>query len=550
MSTVGASPSVVAKKEQWGWPVDEFTLGCAIRRGQWRQDGAARSWALARKLVFGLTLAIACQSALAQAMYRIKPLGFRQDNCSGAGAVGFNRADQVAGNACNAHGDFHAFLWKNDGTPMVDLGPPEVGSFSDATALNASGLVTGYARDSAGGYFDFVSPGDGTPMRRIRNIFGGSITSASAINDLGQVTGDAYTVGDTGARAFLWKNDGSAMHDLGTLGGDFTSGDAVNASGQVAGSSDLSGNAARHAFIWRNDGTPMVDLTPLGSFSGASAINRFGQVTGTFNPYSSRKHAFVWRNNGTPMQDLGTLGGSGDSYPTALNDAGQITGNSNARGKLYRYVHAFVWMNDGTPMNDLGTLGGLESFASDMNASGQVTGQSDISGTADLHAFLWRNDGTKIQDLNKLVDPSDPLKSYVTLTNGDFINDLGDIVADGTDSRTRESGEYLLQGTVLTLAPRSLAFGNQAINTSSAAKSVTMTNTSAKVVAITNIALKGSDSGQFASTNNCGSSLVGHAICTIKVTFKPTTKGTKSAALNVNGGGGGLRVVDLTGTGT
>ena len=37
----------------------------------------------------------------------------------------------------------HAFLWKNDGTPMVDLGPSEVGSFSEATALNASGLVAG-----------------------------------------------------------------------------------------------------------------------------------------------------------------------------------------------------------------------------------------------------------------------------------------------------------------------------------------------------------------------------------------------------------------------
>ncbi len=530
--------------------MDKFTAGHSACCRRWRKGDLAQRWSVARKFVLSVTLALAWQCALAQATYRIKPLGLRLDNCSGAGAVGFNRADQVAGNACNAHGDFHAFLWKNDGTPMVDLGPPEVGSFSDATALNASGLVTGYARDSTGDYFDFVSSGDGAPMRRITNTFGGSITSASAINDLGQVTGDAYTVGDSGARAFLWKNDGSPMHDLGSLGGDFTSGYAVNASGQVTGSSDLPGNAARHAFIWKNDGTPMVDLTPLGSFSGAGAINRSGQVTGTFNPFSSRKHAFFWRNDGTPSQDLGTLGGSGDSYPTALNDAGQIAGNSNARGKLYQHVHAFVWMNEGTPMKDLGTLGGLESFASDMNASGQVTGQSDISGTADLHAFLWRNDGTKIQDLNKLIDPDDSLKPYVTLTNGDFINDLGDIVADGTDSRTGESGVYLLQGTVLTLAPRSLAFGNQPVNTKSAVKPVTVTNSSAKVVAISSIELKGSAAGQFASTNNCGSSLVGYATCTIKVTFKPTTKGAKSATLNVNGGGGGLRAVNLTGTGT
>ena len=55
---------------------------------------------------------------------------------------------------------------------------------------------------------------------------------------------------------------------------------------------------------------------------------------------------------------------------------------------------------------------------------------------------------------------------------------------------------------------------------------------------------------RFASTKNCGSSLVGHATCTIKVTFKPTTKGAKSAFLKVNGGGGGLLSVKLTGTGT
>lgn len=57
----------------------------------------------------------------------------------------------------------------------------------------------------------------------------------------------------------------------------------------------------------------------------------------------------------------------------------------------------------------------------------------------------------------------------------------------------------------------------------------------------------GSARGQFAITNNCGNSLVGHAVCTITVTFTPTTKGAQSAFLNANGGGG-LRSVALTGT--
>lgn len=60
--------------------------------------------------------------------------------------------------------------------------------------------------------------------------------------------------------------------------------------------------------------------------------------------------------------------------------------------------------------------------------------------------------------------------------------------------------------------------------------------------------LTGPAPGQFAFTGNCGKSLVGHATCTIKLT-KPTTKGAKSATLNVNGGGGGLRSVHLLATG-
>ncbi len=104
--------------------------------------------------------------------------------------------------------------------------------------------------------------------------------------------------------------------------------------------------------------------------------------------------------------------------------------------------------------------------------------------------------------------------------------------------------------SALTLSPRSLAFGNLPINTSSAAQSVTVTNTSANPVAITGIALRGTAPGQFSFTDNCGKSLAAYRTCTLEATFRPTTKGAKTAYLDVNGGGGGLRSVKLTGTGT
>jgi probable HAF family extracellular repeat protein len=292
----------------------------------------------------------------------------------------------------------------------------------------------------------------------------------------------------------------------------------------------------------------MRDLGSLpGNNTTACCINASGQVAGISGGYHG--HAFLWKNGGATMMDLGTLSsGVGNSNAYGLNDAGQVTGGADTR--WFGNSHAFVWMNDGTPMKDLGTLGGTYSQANDLNASAQITGWAYLAGNSQVHAFLWRNDGTKIQDLNTLIDPTDPLKPYVTLMSGAYINNLGDVLAEGTDSRTGVSVPYLLQGTVLTLAPRSLAFGNRPINTTSAAKSVTVTNNGPKLAAITSIALTGTAAGQFSTTNNCGSSLAGHATCTIKVTFKPTTKGAKAATLNVNGGGGGLRTVNLNGTGT
>ena len=542
----------------------DFTVDSSVRCSWQREKGAARCWALARQCVLALSLTIACQSAPPQAMYRIKPLGSPRD-CSFYGwparVVGFNEAGQMAGTAKCALRlgtvSKRTFLWKNNGTPMVDLGPPEVGSVSYGAGINASGLVTGDAQDSTG-EFAFLSSGDGTPMRRIYDVFGGSQIYPAAINDLGQLTGLADLAGDVAYHAFVWKNDGTPMRDLGTLGGDSSLGSAINASGQVAGRAEvIPGTKNTHAFIWKNDGTPMLDLGTLGGdYAGATFINASGQTAGescTVQSTPCHAHAFFWRNDGTPMQDLGTLdlgtlGRGVESDVSAFNNSGQIAGISYTNGNANR--RAFVWMNDGTPMKDLGTFGGADSYATDINASGQVTGTAYLAGNAVYRAFLWRNDGTKIHDLNTLIDPTDPLKPYVTLTNGYFINDRGDILAHGVDSRMGTSGLYVLQGTVLTLSPHSLAFGNRPIHTASAAKSVTLTNTSAKVVAITSIALTGSGSGQFASTNNCGNSLVGHATCAIKVTFKPTTKGAKTAFVKVNGGSSGLTSIKLTGTGT
>jgi hypothetical protein len=53
------------------------------------------------------------------------------------------------------------------------------------------------------------------------------------------------------------------------------------------------------------------------------------------------------------------------------------------------------------------------------------------------------------------------------------------------------------------------------------AKEITLTNKGDAAVSITSIVITGTDSGDFAETNNCGKQVASGGTCFIKVTFKP-----------------------------
>jgi Beta-propeller repeat/Abnormal spindle-like microcephaly-assoc'd, ASPM-SPD-2-Hydin len=106
------------------------------------------------------------------------------------------------------------------------------------------------------------------------------------------------------------------------------------------------------------------------------------------------------------------------------------------------------------------------------------------------------------------------------------------------------------RGTFLQWAPRALNMGNQRVGTSSAARTVTLTNVGTAPIALFSIQVGGVNAGDFTQTNTCGSSLNAGGSCTIQVTFTPTATGDRLGHVAIQDNAfGGTHWVGLFGTG-
>jgi probable HAF family extracellular repeat protein len=337
---------------------------------------------------------------------------------------------------------WHPFQWKNG--VLTDLRTLTDVNSGGPNDINANGVVTGISENGAIdpiiGFPEFVAVVWKDDQIINLGTFGGTYSYGAAINDRGQVVGfalnttsDSFDLGDfcqnfpmpQQMRAFIWQD--GAMKDLGTLGGTDSCALWVNQRGQAAGHSftnsipnPVTGLPTLHPFLW--SGNTMLDLGTLGgTLATASGINNRGQVAGVSNLAGDLTfHPFLW-SKGT-LTDLGTLGGN-NGQANSLNDAGAVVGRADLPGSQAH--DAFLWKNG--VMTDLGTQDGDRcSNALSINSKDQIVGGSSDCFTF-LHAFLWKNGGP-IADLNNLVPPG----SAVTLSEATFINDSGEITAQGT----------------------------------------------------------------------------------------------------------------------
>ena len=88
-------------------------------------------------------------------------------------------------------------------------------------------------------------------------------------------------------------------------------------------------------------------------------------------------------------------------------------------------------------------------------------------------------------------------------------------------------------GTIISLTPGTLNFGNDAVGTASASQPITLTNVGQSAANISAITIQGTNPSDFTQTNNCSTTVAAGASCTVNVVFTAGAAGSRSATLNV-----------------
>jgi hypothetical protein len=181
--------------------------------------------------------------------------------------------------------------------------------------------------------------------------------------------------------------------------------------------------------------------------------------------------------------------------------------------------------------------------AGDMNGDGIPDLVAAVDGLkSGFAAVLLGNGNGTFQDAVLYPTGEFPNALAIADFNGDHLPDV--TIADQTGDR-----EYVLlnTGAVSFLPTTPLAFKKQAVGTTSAAQTVTLTNTGKTELKISSMKV----TGQFGMASTCGKAVTAGADCTISVTFSPRTQGPKSGTVTINDSASTKpQVIELSGTGT
>jgi hypothetical protein len=366
---------------------------------------------------------------------------------------------------------------------------------------------------------------------------------------------------------------------LGGSGADVGRAIAVDASGDVfvAGYTLSSNFPTQNAFQSTNPGSGnahcfVTELNPAGTslvfstyFGGSGQDRAFGialdpqgniylagDTTSTDFPITANAFQSMNQGQGDAFVSKLTPGAASLVYSTFLGGIAADQATSIALdSKDNAYVTGF------TSSPNFPTLDPLQAVLGISGASACTSGicpdafvsTFNTSGAAIYSTYL----GGSGADLGQAIAADSAGDAYVagSTTSLNFPVILGAsqgaFAATGTNSNAFVAKVTQADAPGVAITPQQLNFGNQALNTTSNPKIMTLINAGSAALVITSI-----ESGtNFAATDDCGTLLTpGGGNCTIQVTFTPTTLGstTDQITFNDNAAGSPHRVV-VTGTG-
>lgn len=266
------------------------------------------------------------------------------------------------------------------------------------------------------------------------------IFSATGLNDRSEIAGSGLALDGRSASLILLRK-GKLERARQQDGFEFSAGGArMNNRGEVA-SSWQGGDMSSDAQYWFNGYFNQVPGND--DMNTAAAINNAGVICGS-SGYDTRvgptNPPAAWLSRvqtPRPLALIPPLPGDTEVQCVDINDHNEVVGISRDGVGGAR---AYLWRDGVSSDLNLTVAGDAGSIVAAINDSTVIVGSS--YGTTEK-ALIW-HDGTA-RDLTAQIDASDPLKRYVKLTQSVDINEIGEIVAYGTDTRTGRFGAYFLR---------------------------------------------------------------------------------------------------------
>jgi len=429
---------------------------------------------------------------------------------------------------------------------------------------------------------------------------GSSYDAASAIAV--DSSGNAYVAGLTQSSDFPTVNPIQATNNSGNGGAYGTAfvaklnaaGSALVYSTYLGGSTSDAGasiavDSSRNAYVaGQTESSDFPTRKPLQAHLGGVGLNVLNAFVAKLNPAGS---ALVYSTYlGGSNYDQGNaiaVDSSGNAYVTGVTSSSDFPTANPLQAQLGGGQNAFV-----SKLNAAGSalvystyLGGngvygdsANAIAVDSSGNAYVAGETDSSDFPTANPLQAQLNATCYYCTNAFVTEMNTAGSallYSTYLGGSIgyegysIGDSGNAIAVDSSGNAYVAGQANslnfptvnplqanLRGpenafvakiapAVVTLSPTSITFGSQRVGTTSAPETVTLTITGEGTLLISSIAA----SGDFAQTNNCGSSLA-NSSCTISVTFTPTSTGSRTGSITLTDNASVTpQTVPLSGTG-